>query len=1149
MQFALCSALALSVHKQGSLTKTIIAHRRAVRKMLLIMKLTALLLLVACIQVSAGGFAQPVTLFERNAPIEKVFAEIKKQTGYTFAYTDAMLKKAHPVTINMANGSVEQALEVCFKNQPLTYTIINKTVVVKAISHFNIDEPAEKPEPRADIRGFVTGDNNTPIPGANVTIKRTGRGTTTNGRGEFKFNDVEEDDMLIISVMGYESKEVAVKNYNKGLVVVQLKVSPDKLDEVQVRAYGQSTTRRLSTGSASRITAEDIQRQPVTNVLQALAGRVSGLSISQGSGLPGGDIFFQIRGQNSLKTPPGGVGKQGNEDLDPFLNAPLVVVDGIPYPSSPITYNTTTVQGVTQSLVGPNGTGSPLYFINPNDVESIDVLKDADATAIYGSRAANGVLLITTKKGKQGKTAFNANVNTGVSKVTRFIDMLNTQEYMALRRQAVINYGILPTNPLFEQVLYDLYNPIYPFDTTKSTDWQKDLIGQTAQTVSVNASVSGGGAGSSFLLSGNYSYQNGISPDRRGTGTGGLHFNFTHTAPNGKFYFGFSNVSNMSTIKLPSSAGLLPYTLTPHYKPIDSATGKLNWFLGNPYGSLLQTFLSRTIMTNNSLNLRYNILPGLNVATTVGYNLVQTDMNFQQPKNSTNSNLILERTSVTRAQTLNFEPQLQYDQQVAKGKLAVLIGGTMQKDINETPISVSAEGFPSDAYLGNISVGGTFNVRNGYGTYKYLSVYGRLNYNWEGKYLLSANFRRDGSSRFGTGHRFGNFGSIAGAWVFTKENFFPKSDVISFGKLRASYGVRGASDAGAFDFLSTYTPSGQSYGGVSGFYPSRLANSEYVWAENHSIDAALELAFFKDRILITANWFRNRSGNQLVQYPVSTQTGFPYYRSNLNALVENSGIELDLTTTNLQTKNFKWQTIFNVTIPRNKLISFPGIENTPYVNTYVVGKPVNSIFRLKYTGVDSVGLPTYLDANKDGKISYGYTDLEAYGKGDNVYIGKGYDDCYGGMTNSITFKGFRFDFSFQFRKGVLKQDILGSYSVQNNPGRINNVPKKVVEEIYARGLDKYFIYPDTSPKNSFLNYTSYSDATYTDASFIRLTNVALSWSAPQKWLQPVRMAAASIYMRAQNLGVWSHYQGLDPESGGINIPPLLSVQAGVQCSF
>jgi TonB-dependent starch-binding outer membrane protein SusC len=1136
MQFnALCSALALPVLKQGSLTKTITAHKQAVRKMLLIMKLTAILLLVTCMHVSAGGYAQPVTIYAWKAPIEKVFSEIKKQTGYTFAYTDAMLKKAHPVTINIANGTVEQALDICFRNQPVTYTIINKTVVVKPAGNITVDEAVEKPAPDGDIRGFVSGDNNTPVSGASVMIKRTGRGTTTKENGEFKLSEVKQDDILLIGAMGYERKEVAVKDYKNGFVVVQLKISPDKLDEVQVLAYGQTTTRRLNTGSVSRVTGEEIARQPVTNVLQALVGRTAGMSITQASGIAGSEVTFQIRGQNSVNS-------------DPYTSAPLVIVDGVPYPSTPITHKE--VSGVDNYggagnnvyvSQSPVGYGNNLYNLNPSDIESVEILKDADATAIYGSRAGNGVMLITTKKGKQGKTRVDVNVNSGMAINTRRVDLLTTPEYLALRREGFRNAGITPTAANAP----DLFLP----DSTTTHNWQDKFLGNTANIIDVNMSMSGGAGGTSFLISGNYHHENTVYPDRRGSQKAGAHYSMNHSGASGKFNIGLSGMVNVADTKLPQgNYGSVAYSLPPDFQAFDSA-GNLKWdWGGNPYSAMRTSYSNKTFSLTSNLSLRYTILPGLDAKAAIGYTRIETDQQIITPKAAANpANTFFQSSNAlsnNRFQTLNFEPQVQYVRLLAEGTLNVMAGATIMKNIGEM-FSVGAYNFSSDAYINNIALASRITNSTTYNAYQYASFFGRINYNWLNRYIVNGSFRRDGSSKFGPGHRYGNFGAIGGAWLFSNEAFAKNNSWLSYGKLRGSIGWVGSDNTGGYGYLPLYAATTYPYNSTAGVVPSILENPDYGWESSTKLEGALELGFLKNRVLLTTAWYRNRTGNQLVTYPVSTQTGFESYTANLSsAIVQNTGWEFELTTVNVSNKNFKWTTSFNLTLPDNKLLKFDGLEKTPYASgMFQVGKSLAPNFAIPFLGLDAAGKPQYEDVNKNGQIDF-FRGPAVNGRGDKVYIGKSFAGYYGGLSNTISYGNLQLDFTLQYTGDQQKVNYLG-YVTQ--PGQMANLPRKAVNDIRAQGLDKAFVNAGFSI--DYFNYIYNSSAIYMNADFIRLTNAALSYNFSEKLLKPWRLVGLRTYVQAQNLFVISNYDGFDPESGPVAVPPLFRITAGIKCTF
>ena len=419
--------------------------------------------------------------------------------------------------------------------------------------------------------------------------------------------------------------------------------------------------------------------------------------------------------------------------------------------------------------------------------------------------------------------------------------------------------------------------------------------------------------------------------------------------------------------------------------------------------------------------------------------------------------------------------------------------------------------------------------------YKYESGFGRLGYDWDGKYLISGNIRRDGSSRFGPDRQFGTFGSIAGAWIFSMEPFakelFPW---LSFGKIKTSYGTIGNDRIQDYQYEATWRSSvGASYGGIAGIVPTRIANADIQWEVTKKLDAAIELGFLKDRLFFAADLYRNRSGNLLGSTPLASQAGATSYYNNLPGLVQNKGIELELTSTNIKTRDFTWSTSINATVPQNKLLSFPNLKSTTYANTYVVGQSLNLAPAYHFTGFTN-GIATVEDVNKDGVITSG---LAANGKGDVIIAGNTDPKIYGGLNNTFRYKGFQLDILFQ---GVKRQgyDVLGVA-----PGKNYNMPEYLLNTPF-----KYTATAGTAASNAY-NYYAGSDAAFGDASFIRLKNVSLAYNVPAKLLKRMKLDAFQLYMHGQNLLTITHYKGLDPETQAFNLPPLKMLIAGIRVTF
>ncbi len=506
--------------------------------------------------------------------------------------------------------------------------------------------------------GKVTDADGKPIPGVTVQLKGRTLGTTTDVDGRFILPKVAIGETLVISSIGFEKREVIVRGKS---ILAQLNVDVNKLDETIVVAYG-TTTQRLSTGNIASIKAKDIEKQPVNNPLLALQGRVPGLFITQTNGLPGGGVTVRIQGQNSLYNGSG----------------PLYVVDGIPYPSEippPLGLGPLGSSGGLSNgtVIGTNG--SALSLINPSDIESIDILKDADATSIYGSRAANGAILITTKKGKVGKTTFDVNLQHGRGNVTRKLDMLNTQQYVQMRKEAFVNDNVIPT--------IDNAPDLLLWDTTRYTDWQKTLIGGTALFTNMNASLSGGTAGIQYLVRGTYQKETSVFPGNFKDQKGAIHFSINSTSTNQKFNFRLTGSYMLDNNQLPrSDLTSTSIWLEPNAPSLYNADGSLNWMptasgnstWDNPLASLYRTYQNKTTNLLGNATLSYRILPDLEIRSNFGANNIQTNelqltpLTVQRPEYRPFSQRYGAYSDKT-IKSLIIEPQLNYKRKISRGIL------------------------------------------------------------------------------------------------------------------------------------------------------------------------------------------------------------------------------------------------------------------------------------------------------------------------------------------------------------------------------------------------------------------------------------------------------------------------------------------------
>ncbi|OQP67829.1 hypothetical protein A4R26_32670 [Niastella populi] len=973
-----------------------------------------------------------------------------------------------------------------------------------------------------DVRGKVVDSKGEPVSGATISVQGTNKTTLTNADGSFTLTGIEEDAVIVISHIQYETENITLNGRSLVNATLQIKISG--LDELQVIAYG-TTTKRLNTGNVSTVKSSDIAKQPVNNPLLALQGRVPGLIVTQLSGLPGGPVSVQIRGQNSIANG----------------NLPLYIVDGIPY----------TPQLLTDA---PNiiGNGNPFNYINAFDIESIEVLKDADATAIYGSRAANGAILITTKKGKAGKSVVDVNVQTGWGKVSRFMDLMNTQQYLEMRREALKNDNITPTTSNSPDLLY--------WDTTRYTDWQKELIGGTANWQDVQASLSGGNNNTQFFIGGSYHKETTVFPGDFADKKASLHFNISNTSLNRKFKVLLTGNFVSDNNRLPGSQDLtgIAMTLAPNAPPLYKADGSLNWapltngaagtwtnplsYVHRPYKNLTNNLIMNSVIS-------YQILPGLEIKNSAGYTNLHTDgfhgvpfLYFDPVRWPIRGNdLRSAQYSNNTIRSWIIEPQLNYSKTLGQGTLSLLIGLTIQQN-NTSGSVVSGQGYTSDMVLEDIKSASAVTISSSTNsTYKYNALFGRLNYNWKEKYIVNLTARRDGSSRFGPENRFHNFGSAAVGWIFSKEKFLSNtSSVLSFGKLRLSYGTTGNDQVGDYSFLNLYNPTnvGIPYLSTNGLLVQGLYNPALQWEETKKAEVGLELGFIKDRILLSSSYFRNRSSNQLVSYGLPSTTGASSISKNLPATVQNSGFEITLNTVNLKRKAFSWNTNINLTIYRNKLVSYPDFENSTYANRYLIGRSLNIIKLYRFAGVNpTTGLYEFYDS-KDNIVSIPDS------KNDATIILDRNPKYYGGIQNSISYKAFELDFLFQY----VKQTGI-SYEPGYLPGWLNQNQPVTVLNRWQKPGDNTTIQKFSSGFSIFFPWALYSggDAAYTDASYFRLKNLSLSWQMPKTWSNRLKLDVCRFYIRAQNLLTITNYEGgLDPETMNVStLPPLRTITFGI----
>lgn len=1075
------------------------------------MKILCILLTVASLQLAARGYSQGISLSLKDASLEKVFQLVEKQSAYSFVYSQEAMAQAKPVSIEVRNETLENVLRLCFKDQPLRYSVNGRFIIIKIPEKKN-----EMVKEDIDLRGKVVNENGDPLAGVTVSVKNSNLATSTDESGGFILKDVPEQAVLVVTSIGYHMEEVPVNNKTYILIPLQLLVG--SLDETIVKGY-YSTSKKLNTGSVSKVSAKEISQQPVTNPLAALEGRVPGLLITQQSGVPGTGFTILIRGRNSINNG----------------TSPLYVIDGVPFLNDDDATDILTQRGVYGNRP------SPFNSISPEDIESIEVLKDADATSIYGSRGANGVILITTKKAKAGKTSVTANVYYGWSRVTKAPEYMNTQQFLEMRHEAFRNDGVTPTLSNAKDLLI--------WDTTRYTNLNDVLIGGTARTFNTTVRMTGGNEYTRITAGANYYTESTVFPGNKTVGRGGADMGFIHTSANKKFNLNW-NVSFASVDSKLMPADITQYiNLPPLLPPLFDSAGHLNWRTGtanfnNPLAGTLQQYHVLTDRLTEDALLSYKIIPSLFAKLSMGYNQVWVDEQILTPITSLDPAFSPTGSSFfgkSNAKSWILEPQIEYSLSHHQHHLQVMTGMTFQEKQTSRD-AISAKGYTNDELLASTSGAQTLTPTNNLVQYHYTALFGRINYNYKNKYLVNLTGRRDGSSRFGTDHRFANFGAVGAGWIFTEEKFTHLlHSILSYGKIRGSYGITGNDLINDYQYLDTYTGTQYPYQGNIGLQPSRLFNGNYSWEQIMKISIGLELGFLRNKLHVDLDWYSNRSQNQIINYTLPGQTGFTYILSNFPGVVQNRGCEISINSTNLDTKVWEWSSSFNISFSKNKLVAFPGLASSSYASQYQIGKPLNLNIGYHFLGVDpQTGLYQFEDVNKD----------HIFDQNDFVYNGSSDPKYYGGLSNTVRYKDFELSFLLEFRKQLglnpfyAKADLVGEQTVSQPTALLDRWQKPGDIKPYQRYTETYGL------ASSAILKLIQSGATLTNASFVRLKNLSASYILNKKKGAKTGYENLRVFVMGQNLLLFTPYLAGDPETQGLTVlPPLRTITAGIQITF
>ncbi|WP_082784851.1 MULTISPECIES: SusC/RagA family TonB-linked outer membrane protein [Sphingobacterium] len=1099
-----------------------IIFRRSFEIMNAIAPATRIILLIITVStLHSNAYAQKVSLNERNTSLVQVFNKIRAQTGYDFMFSGSAMKDTQKITINVRDMELKPVIDQILKDQPLDYKIEDKAVIISRKDAKTATPPTPHIAAQSIVIGKVENEKGEPLIGVNVTIKspditkKPRTLTLHDNQGQFIL-PAEPTDILQFSFVGYQEQEHLVSSLSQP-AIIKMESAIGTLDEVQVIAYG-TTSKRLNTGAVSSITSEDIAKQPISNPLHALQGRVAGAVVTQASGLPGAQVNILIRSATSLRAG----------------TTPLYVIDGVPFnagaPASLNGAGTEEVGGIS----APSIQLSPFSFINPDDIERMDILKDADATAIFGTKGANGAVLITTKKAKMGRTSLDLNLQQGTGSVAHFVPVLSLPQYLAIRRKAYENDGLTPTSTTPGAA------DLFLWSQTEGRDWQKEYMSGTAQFTNLNATLQGGDVRTKMLLSTSYNRQTTVAPGDQYNQRLSTRLNVDHQSADQKFSANATVTYAYSNSDMARTDFAQYWNLSPN-RPLYEPDGKLNWANRiNPDASLLQRYLGKTNSFISALNLNYRISPDLELRLNGGYNRTTTNQNGQMPDISQfpapDSPVPTHNASfgIIDNQFYSVEPQLNYRRTISKGSLNVLLGVTFQ-NTDHVSNSIRAEKYINAQLLGAIPGATNYRLTGSDSQYKYNSVFARATYNWEQKYIFNGIVRRDGSSRFGSDYSFGNFGSIGGAWIFTNEAFLKESNsFLSFGKLKANWGVTGNDAISDYLYLSLFSTNSV-YQGQTTLRPLNPSNPKIRWETTQKLDIGLDLGLFSDRLLLTSNFYFNTTNNQLAPTFLPSNTGFTNFLDNIPARIDMKGWEFELTSNNLRKRDFSWKTSLNLTIPRTKIVSIS--PDYTAAATLPLGYPLTQIRGYIFDSIDpATGVPLYQTAAGGTTTT---PTLE-----DEQWIGNTQPKFYGGISNDFQYKGFSFSFFIE----VMSRDGYTNPVMTSLGGANFNLSPYFLEGMWQQPGDIATIPKATNTPGGY-PFIAQSTFGFEDNTYAKLRNMSAAYSLPIAWTNKIHVKNARLFVNAQNVFVWSKSKYVyDPETG-LSTPPLRVITLGISASL
>jgi len=1057
------------------------------------MKLTAIIFLISTFSLLAvGTYSQNtrISLNLKNVQIKEVLQKIESNTEYFFIYNNQFVDVDKSVSVVAENKKVIDILTSLFQDQQVEFQVSDRKIVIAPLNMGNVQQPSK-------VTGKITDSSGIPLPGVSVVVKGTTNGTISNAGGTYSLSNIPENGTLQFSFVGMKMQEVAVGG--KTTINVTLEEETVGIEEVVAIGYGTQRKKDL-TGSVAVVKTSDLRSLSVPSISDALQGRAAGVQVIS-SGKPGDDATFRIRGTGTINN-----------------SNPLIVIDGVPVSS-----------GLNQ--------------LNMDDIESLQVLKDASATAIYGSRGANGVVIVTTKRGVNGQSQLNFNYYYGVQQATNMVEMLNASQFASLHNDILSNAGVIE-NPAYEN----------PESLGTGTNWLKELI-KPAPKQNYSISYSGSGEKTNYYISGNYFDQQGIVIN-----TGFKRFTFqlnTDSKVTSKLRLGNSLTLN-NDIKTSGDYSIRNAMLALPTQPVFRENGNYSGpilpiydgDIVNPVGSA-KTVENATKGYNLIGNIfgELDIYKGLKFKSTFGLQANFWDSRTWSPKFQWDTSK--EEDSYLGQQynknlTWVWDNTFTYERTSGKHRFGVMAGTSAQENRSNF-INGSVQNFASDytQQLGNGTKQPT--VGGNTASWALFSYMGRLNYAFADKYLATATVRRDGSSRFGEGNKYGIFPSASLAWRISEEEFLKNIHFINDMKLRAGYGVTGNQEIGNYSFASELNTIKYNFNNniVSAVVPTKMPNPSVQWEEQQQMNIGLDASVFNQRVDVTLDAYLKQTNKMLVPMSVPVSTGYSdVYVPSINAgKMENKGVELTVNSRNL-TGKLTWNTSFNVSYNQNKVVSIndtiPMPSGSIGLNQNLAliqaGQPINFFYGFKTDGIfqsqeevanHAVQVPGNDPYNRTSAGDIRFVDLNNDGiinDKDRTYLGNPNPTFIFALNNSFSFQGF--DLSI-FLQGIAGNKIC-------NANRFWSEAMAVAQNQTTETLTRW-IGPGTSntmPRAVFNDpnkNTRPSDRYIEDGSYLRINNVTLGYTIPRELMKKAHISSARFYISAQNLYTLTKYKGFTPE--------------------